>query len=187
MGITPADLLTTTAPTPTFAEVIPKVRAALTDGTARTYGTHFDLMLREWPNRRLDEPTATELRDMAAAIQKTARTNRASRGGTSAAVHFVSAVRSVYKHAEDNGWIGKAENPARKVPVPARNHSQRYAIPSHQIAQICEIAATTGNDPELDSLILRLIHTAFRGVTIAISSGAADSGHDGWRRPRRSR
>ncbi|MEV6324601.1 hypothetical protein AB0M45_25935 [Nocardia sp. NPDC051787] len=46
---------------PTFAEVIPQVRATLTPGTLRTYNTHFARLLVRWPDRRLDEPSVAEL------------------------------------------------------------------------------------------------------------------------------
>ncbi|MFE3544300.1 tyrosine-type recombinase/integrase [Nocardia sp. NPDC059177] len=116
MGLSPADLVTPATSVPTFAEIVPAVRA----------------------------------------IRTTARTNRASRGGTSAVEHFISTVRCVYRYAEDRGWIRASGNPARQLAFPARRKSHRYAIPSDQLTEICRVAATTGNDPDLDSLILRL-------------------------------
>lgn len=44
MGITPAELLTTTParpPAPTFAEYVPVVSAAVSDGTRRVYGSYW--------------------------------------------------------------------------------------------------------------------------------------------------
>lgn len=41
--------------------------------------------------------------------------------------------------------------------MPTRRPSNRYAIPAPQLAEICEVVATTGDDPELDALILRLL------------------------------
>ncbi|MGY1981881.1 hypothetical protein [Nocardia gipuzkoensis] len=47
--------------------------------------------------------------------------------------------------------------------MPTRQPSHRYAIPSNQLSEIWTVAATTGNDPDLDALILRLhIETACR-------------------------
>ncbi|MEV2220069.1 hypothetical protein AB0E01_09350 [Nocardia vinacea] len=40
--------------------------------------------------------------------------------------------------------------------MPVRRPSHRYAIPSGQLAKICQTATTTSDDPELDALILRL-------------------------------
>jgi integrase len=158
MGISPADLVTPGGGAPTFGEVIPKVRARLAPGTLRTYNTHFGHILDRWADTRLDEPTTAELDDMACAIAANTRINKASRGGRSAVEHFVAAVRCIYRYAEDNGWIHPVDNPARKLSKPVRRASHRYAIPPDQLAEICHVAATTGNDPDLDTLVLRL-HT----------------------------
>ncbi|MGV9749619.1 site-specific integrase [Nocardia farcinica] len=152
MGISPADLIDSGVTAPTFAEVIPKVRAGLSPGTLRTYDTYFKHLLAAWGDRSLDEPSKADLEEKARAIQADARTDRASRGGSSAAEHFISATRCVYRYAEDHGWIRPADNPARTLAMPARRPSNRYAIPSGQLGEICQVAATTGNDPELDSL-----------------------------------
>ena len=54
---------------------------------------------------------------------------------------------------------------ARKVAKPRRLPTTRRALPDNRLAQINEIAATTGEDPELDTLILRLhTETACRAV-----------------------
>ncbi|RDI45298.1 tyrosine-type recombinase/integrase [Nocardia mexicana] len=163
MGLSPADLVGTATPVPTFAEVIPQVRAALSPGTLRTYSVHLTRLENEWGTHRLDEPSKTDLEQMARTVRAAARVNRASRGGSSAVEHFVGAARCVYRYAEGQGWIRPADNPARAVAKPTRRASHRYAIPSHQLAEICHIAAHTGNDPDLDALILRLhIETACR-------------------------
>ena len=83
---------------------------------------------------------------------------RNSRGGRSAAEHLVAALRCVYQHAEDDGMIGEADNPARKVAKPRRLPSTRRAVADTRLAEINQVAATTGNDPDLDTLLLRL-HT----------------------------
>ncbi|MEV3961509.1 site-specific integrase [Nocardia sp. NPDC050193] len=163
MGLSPADLVTPAASVPTFAEIVPAVRATLEAGTRRTYGTHLNRLEQEWGHLRLDGVTKPDLEAMAHTIRTTARTNRASRGGTSAVEHFISTVRCVYRYAEDRGWIRRSDNPARQLAFPARRKSHRYAIPADQLTEICQVTATTGNDPDLDSLILRLhLETACR-------------------------
>ncbi len=75
----------------------------------------------------------------------------------------MSAVRCIYRYAEEAGWIRPQDNPARQLSIPARRASHRYAVPSGQVAEICQVAATSGDDPELDSLILRFhLETACR-------------------------
>ncbi|MEU6585933.1 site-specific integrase [Nocardia sp. NPDC046763] len=162
IGIAPADLVAESS-APTFAEVVPKVRTTLTPGTLRTYDTHLSWLKKHWHDRRLDEISKLDLEQRAREVQAGARASRASRGGGSAVEHFVGAVRCVYRYAEDSGWVRRADNPARQVPKPARQPSHRYAIPPQRLAEICTAAATSGDDPELDSLVLRLhIETACR-------------------------
>ncbi|MGW5924521.1 tyrosine-type recombinase/integrase [Nocardia fluminea] len=163
MGISAADLVDATPVAPTFGEVIPRVRARLSAGTARTYGTHLNLLESLWPTRPLNEPTRHELEELARAVKANARPNRASRGGTSAVEHYVSAVRYIYRYAEEAGWIRPQDNPARQLEMPTRPASHRYAIPSARVAEICQVVATSGDDPELDTLILRFhLETACR-------------------------
>ncbi|MCX0269140.1 hypothetical protein NLM24_00095 [Nocardia zapadnayensis] len=50
---------------------------------------------QEWGHLRPDGVTKPDPEAMAHTIRTTARTNRASRGGTSAAEHFISTVRCV--------------------------------------------------------------------------------------------
>ena len=83
---------------------------------------------------------------------------RNSRGGRSAAEHLIAALRCMYKHAEEDGLIDPAGNPARKVEKPRRLPSTRRAVTDKRLAEINHAAATTGDDPELDTLLLRL-HT----------------------------
>jgi hypothetical protein len=64
----------------------------------------------------------------------------------------------MYKHAEEDGLINPADNPARKVEKPRRLPSTRRAVADKRLAEINHAAATTGDDPELDTLLLRL-HT----------------------------
>ncbi|WP_327098157.1 site-specific integrase [Nocardia vinacea] len=157
MGITATDLLTDTLEVPTFGDVIPKLRATLTPGTLRTYNTHLE---NTWHDRQLDTVTKADLDEKARAAQAC---SRGSRNGVGAREHFISAVRCLYRYAEDNNWIHPTRNPARRLAIPTRPPSHRQAIPSPQLAEICHVAALTGNDPELDTLILRLhIETACR-------------------------
>ena len=72
--------------------------------------------------------------------------------------HLVAALRCLYQRAVDDGLIAKADNPARKVAKPRRLPSTRRAVPDTRLAEINETAAATGDDPELDTLLLRL-HT----------------------------
>jgi integrase/recombinase XerC len=161
MGLSPADL--TAAPqnrpaVPTFAEYVPVVSAAVTAGTRRAYGTYWNRITEQWGSRRLDEPTPSEIRHLMAHVKAHVVARRNARGGRSAEEHLVAALRCLYRRAEDDGLIAGADNPARKVAKPRRLPSTRRAVPDTRLAEINQAAATTGNDPELDTLLLRL-HT----------------------------
>jgi integrase/recombinase XerC len=143
---------------PTFAEYVPVVAATVTAGTRRAYGSYWNRVVDHWADRRLDEPTPSQIRQLMTQVKADVVARRNGRGGRSAAEHLVAALRCVYRHAEDDGLITAADNPARTVAKPRRLPTARQAIPDTRLAQINEIAATTGNDPELDTLLLRL-HT----------------------------
>jgi integrase/recombinase XerC len=143
---------------PTFAEYVPVVSAAVTAGTRRAYGSYWNRVLEQWGDRRLDEPTPSEIRQLMTHVRTHVVARRNARGGRSAAEHLVSALRCLYRHAEDDSLITETSNPARKVDKRRRLPSTRRAVPDTRLAEINHAAATTGNDPELDTLILRL-HT----------------------------
>lgn len=161
LGVSPADLLAASqdrAPAPTFAEYIPVVSAAVTDGTRRVYGSYWNRILQHWGTRRLDEPTPSEINQLTEHTKTHTVARRNARGGRSAAEHLIAALRCIYRHAENDGHIKPANNPALKVAKPRRLPSTRRAVPDTRLAEINHIAATTGNDPALDTLLLRL-HT----------------------------
>jgi site-specific recombinase XerD len=161
MGLSPADLTAVPQPrreVPTFAEYVPVVSAAVSAGTRRAYGSYWNRVVDEWGGRRLDEPTPSEIRQLMVYIKNHVVARRNARGGRSAQEHLVAALRCLYKRAVDDGLITEADNPARKVAKPRRLPTTRRALPDTRLAEINQIAATTGDDPELDTLLLRL-HT----------------------------
>src|SRR5690349_6887951 len=117
-GVAPADLLAAAqdrAPAPTFAAYIPVVRAAVTDGTRRVYGSYWNRITEHWGSRRLDEPTPTEIQQLAEHTKAHVVSRRNAHGGRSAAEHLIAALRCIYRHAENDRLITEADNPARKV------------------------------------------------------------------------
>jgi integrase/recombinase XerC len=161
LGVSAADLMIATeelSPAPTFADYIPIVQTAVTEGTRRVYGSYWNRIVDLWGARRLDEPTPSEIQQLAEYVKAHVVSRRNARGGRSAAEHLIAALRCIYRHAENDGHVPAADNPARKVAKPRRLPSTRRAVPNDRLADINHIAATTGNDPALDTLILRL-HT----------------------------
>src|SRR3954452_10808804 len=123
LGISPADLAAATtqrAPAPSFAEYIPVVRAAATAGTRRVYGSYWNRIVEHWGARRLDEPTPSEISQLAEYLKGNVIVRRNGRGGRGATEHLVAALRCLYRHAEDDGHLTAADNPARKVAKPRR-------------------------------------------------------------------
>ena len=160
MGLTPDDLTAVPQPrksVPTFAEYVPVV-AAVSNGTRRAYGSYWNRVVEHWGSRRLDEPAPSEIRQLMAYVKTHVVARRNARGGRSAEEHLVAALRCVYQRAVDDGLIAEADNPARKVAKPRRLPSTRRAVPDTRLTEINETAAATGDDPVLDTLLLRL-HT----------------------------
>jgi integrase/recombinase XerC len=173
MGLSAEDLMATQTdrpPVPTFAEYIPIVSAAVTDGTRRVYGSYWNRMLDHWGDRHLDEPTPSQIKQLVEDVKVNVVARRNARGGRSAGEHLIAALRCLYRHAEDDELIDHANNPGSKVAKPRRLPSTRRAVADTRLNEINHVAATTGNDPALDSLILRL-HTetaCWRGGALAL-------------------
>ena len=154
MGISPDELLDPPPPDasatirtsghrmPTFTEYIPIVVAAVSPGTRRVYGTYWERVLAQWADRRLDEPTP--IMHLVDHVKTPTVARRNARGGRSAAEHLIAALRCVYRHAEHDGLITEADNPARKVAKPRRLPSNRRAVPDTRLAELNQAAATTG-------------------------------------------
>jgi integrase len=167
MGITPAELLATTAhgrtDMPTFRSYVTQISESVPAATHRAYDTYWRRIIDEWGDRRIDEPTPSEIERLCEwqRYQLVARKN--SRGGRSATEHLISALRCIYRHAVADHLISEAENPALRVAKPRRQPSTRRAIPEARLDEIFAVVATTGNDPGLDTLVMRLhIETACR-------------------------
>jgi integrase len=162
LGISPEDLIagtsTATRPAPTFAEYVPQVRAATTPGTLKTYGSYWNKVVEEWGDRRLTEPSPLEIQQLGKELRAARLIRRNGRGGSGTEENFVAAMRCLYRRAVADKYLTEAENPAARVDKPRRQPSTRRALPDARLADIVTIVATTGDDPALDSLILRL-HT----------------------------
>lgn len=163
LGVTPEQLIAahSIAPSkgmPTFREYIQRVSDAVPLATRRAYATYWRRINNTWGSRPINEPTPLEIKQLCENAKSDVVARKNSRGGRSATEHLIAALRCLYRHAAADGLMSDADNPAIKVPKPRRLPSTRRAIPEARLAQIIEITATTGNDPELDTLLLRL-HT----------------------------
>jgi site-specific recombinase XerC len=161
MGISPTDLLDVRPArpsAPTFAEYVPRVAAAVSAGTRRAYGSYWNRVVTAWGDRRIDQPRPSEIEQLRGEVQASVVARRNARGGRSAAEHLVAALRCLYRRAVADGYLDAADNPASKVSKPRRLASTRRAIGDVRLAEINEVAVSTGDDPSLDGLLIRL-HT----------------------------
>jgi integrase/recombinase XerC len=114
MGLSPDDLATVPQDrplVPTFAEYVPVVSAAVTNGTRRAYGSYWNRVIDHWGERRLDEIAPSEIRQLMSYVKAHVVARRNARGGRSATEHLVAALRCLYRHAEDGGFITAGEKP----------------------------------------------------------------------------
>jgi hypothetical protein len=133
LGVAPADLLRPEpdrAPAPTFAEYVPLVRDAVSSGTRRVYGSYLKRIVEHWGTRRLDEPTPSEIHQLAEHLKANVVMRRSGRGGRGATEHLIAALRCLYRYAENDGHLTAADNPARKVAKPRRLPSTATGSPS---------------------------------------------------------
>ena len=130
MGLSPDDLTATSrnrAPAPTFADYVPVVSAAVTDGTRKAYGSYWSRVVEQWGARRLDEPTPSEIKQLVAYVRANTAPRRNARDGRSAAENLIAALRCLYRHAQDDGLIDERDDTAGKVDKPRRLPSTRRA------------------------------------------------------------
>ncbi len=151
---------------PTFAEYVPVVRATMSPRTTSyvTYTTYWNKLLDYgWSERRIDEPTVAEFKTLVEHMRVTRAIRRSDRGGRAVVLHSITAFRYLYGFAVKDGFIHPNDDPAAKLDKPPPVLSQRRALPEQLLRWMIEVTDSTGNDPELDSLILRLhIETACR-------------------------
>lgn len=183
LGIRPEQLVGAkgpgiTASVPTIRRYLDKVAEAVPPATRRVYGPYWRRVADDWGDRRIDEVTPLEIKQLAERVKADVVVRRNSRGGRSAAEHLISALRCMYRHAVSDGLIADSDNPAVRVPKPRRLASTRRALPDARLAEILDVAGHTGNDPDLDLLVLRLhVETACRrGGALALRPVDLDQG-----------
>ena len=174
LGVRPADLMAAPARAefPLIADYIPLVEKAVTKGTRRVYSPYWAKVVREWGHRHVNEPTALEISQLAEQVRAGAVQRRNARGGRGAAEHLIGALRCMYGYLVADGILTQAENPAARAAKPRRLRSARMALPDSRLDELCRVASTTGNDPALDALLLRLhMETACRrGGALALDA-----------------
>lgn len=161
---------------PTFHEYIGRVSDSVSKGTRRVYAPYWRRIDKQWGDRLMDEPSSSEFSQMCEDAKTQAVVRRNSRGGRSAAEHMVGAFRCLYRFAAADGYFDARDHPASNLVKPPRLYSTRRALLDQQLGQVGYVASTTGNDPELDALIVRLhVETACRrGGALALGVDELD-------------
>ena len=150
MGLSPADLASVPRQrpqVPTFAGYVPVVSASVSDGTRRAYGSYWNRIVEQWGDRRLDEPTPSDIRQLWRTSGRTRWPAVTPAAGAAPPQHLVAALRCLYKRAEEDGFISERDNPARKVAKPRRLPSTRRAVADTRLAEINQVAATRATTP----------------------------------------
>jgi integrase len=179
LGVTPEQLLSgelSARAVPSFRDYVADVSTAAPAGTRRAYETYWRRIVEAWGERRLDEITPLEINRLAEQTKDRVTLRRNARDGRSAIEHLIAALRCLYRHAVDDGLISPSANPALRVAKPRRLASTRHALSVDRLAEIVSAATNSGNDPDLDGLILRLhIETACRrGGALALRPADLD-------------
>jgi integrase len=144
-------------PVPTVADYLPRVQAAA--GPARrSYASYWNQMARAWGDRRIDEILATDVEALRRHAAATAVPRRNGRDGRHAGEHAISAARAFFNRAIADGYLTRDTSPAHQIGKPRRLPSTRRALTRGELAAINTAATSTGHDPALDALLLRL-HT----------------------------
>ncbi|MBE1493219.1 integrase [Amycolatopsis lexingtonensis] len=140
---------------PTFTEYVPEVAAATPPSSRGLWISYWRILEREWGDRRITEPTASDLEELSLKVQERAAARSGSRGGTGARSNFTDAVKRFYRLAVRDKYVAADSNPAAGLRRPTQLRSRRRALAPMQLAEITEVAGTTGGDPVLDTLVLR--------------------------------
>jgi len=159
LGVSLNDLLAEPAEpkyVPTFAEFIPEARAATTAGSLKAYDSYWKRLEDKWASRRLNEPSTLEFIQFGESLKANRVVRRTDRGGDGTIENFVGAVRRLYSLARAAGHIDERSDPSIALRKPDRPASLRRPLVHERLTALGEVAASTGDDPELDVLIIRL-------------------------------
>ena len=160
----------------TVREALPAVLAAVPLPSKRTYTSGLRQLASTFGDRELDRVGIVELRALRDSIEQHTGAHIVARAvergrrlrsydpqsfGQGAASNFVMAVRFFFRFAVDVGWL--TSSPAEALKSPRRHPGLRRPLLPEELAEIWTVATTTGQDMELDELILTFLrHTAAR-------------------------
>jgi len=155
-------------PTLTVAEYLPKVENAASEGKKKTYATYWRLLDDHLGDKSLSEVNTSALQALSLYAKTHAVKRSNSRNGTSAQESCISAMRCFFSLAVADGLIEKS--PAAALKKPTRQLSDRRAFSDDEVVALYKVTSTGGDDPILDTLLLRfhLETGARRGGALAL-------------------
>jgi len=137
----------------TIAGYLPSVDAATSQGARDTYQTYWRRLVVEMGDRHISAVKTSELRAFVNATRTNAIVRANSRHGISAQENCVGALRAFFRVAVEDGYITK--NPMEGIEKPSRLPSRRRFFSDAEVAEIYAVTMNGGNDPALDTLLLR--------------------------------
>jgi site-specific recombinase XerC len=141
-------------PTFTVSEYMPTVRASAKAGAAKTYAHYWNLMEKSLGDKYVSAVCATDLTTLTELAQSSAVSGRSNfRDGVSAKEHCVAAVRLFFHCAVADKLV--RDDPASGLKKPSRLESPRMSFTNQQVADLYQVTSTGGDDPILDTLLLR--------------------------------
>ncbi|AEI12367.1 tyrosine-type recombinase/integrase [Cellulomonas gilvus] len=180
LGLDPADLLAAPPPATarevlTVSEYLATVRIAASTKSLRTYASYWRKLEAFLGTRRLDAVTATDVEAFANHCQATAVKRANSTEGTGAARNARAAARFVWSRAVRDGLV--VDDPAAKVKQVRRTPKLRRALDAAELDALATVATSSGDDVELDGLLVRFHWEtgARRGGAISLTVGAIDA------------
>lgn len=127
----------------------------------KTYGPYLN-RLAAHEALRYQQPrniTVSQLNEFVAWSTQTATSQRGERrntnGGLSAQENTVTALRWFFKRAIGDNLT--QQNPALHVAKPRRAKSTRHGLTADQLAELFAFTGSGGDDPELDTLLVRFM------------------------------
>lgn len=160
---------------PSIAEYLPVVEGATSSSAARTYSTYWRKLKEGYGDYEVTDVRTSDLETLLNNMSRVERKN--GRGGYQARRSAVQAWRKVFSCAERDGLIRAGDNPASKLQMPRRKPVSRRGLSPDEVTKLFDFVSSTGNDPELDSLLVRFhLETGARrgGATSLVLSSLDD-------------
>lgn len=167
LGISPAEALEALgklgdAPVnkkaPTVNEVIPEVDKLVRAETKRASKPYWLFLAEEHGDKSLDDIDKPMLEALLLRLEEAPRQSvkrKNWKNGSGAKRSAVHAWRRMWEYAIDKGFTAK--NPAQALRMPKRLPNERRGLTRAEVEMIYEVAASTGDDPTLDCVLIRLL------------------------------